>query len=143
MCTLRNFLYTVVYLGSSGLVLAGILQFPSRPSVVSSGVSMEDASKAIDAQYSDMVKNSDALKYLISGLGGILCNVGVQLLFRRGMQRIRPLVAQAEPVPLPVAAPAPAPIPHVVVHELHEPSWVEKAYINSKQHPTPYQDPPL
>jgi hypothetical protein len=136
MCTLRNFLYTVVYLGSSGLVLAGILQFPSRPSVVTSGVSMEDASKAIDAQYSDMVKNSDALKYLISGVGGILCNVGVQLLFRRGVQRIRPLVVQAQP---PVAAPA----PQVVIHELHEPSWVEKAYINSKQPPTPYQDPPL
>jgi hypothetical protein len=103
---------------------------------------MEDASKAIDAQYSDMVKNSDALKYLIGGVGGILCNVGVQLLFRRGIQRIRPLVAQAQP---PVAAPAPAPVPapQVVIHELHEPSWVEKAYINSKQHPTPHQDPPL
>ena len=149
MCTFRTFLHTFIYLGAGGLFLAGILQFPVRPPIVSSGVSMEDASKAIDAQYSDIVKNSDALKYLVSGIVGILCNLVAQLVFRRGVQRIRPqprlapapvpVAAPAAPVPVPVAAPA----PQVVIHELHQPTWVEKAYMNSKRTLTPYPDPPL
>lgn len=141
MCTFRTFLHSFIYLGAGGLFLLGIIQFPVRPPIVSSGVSMEDASKAIDAQYSDMVKNSDALKYLVSGIVGILCNLVAQLLFRGGVQRIRPLVAlaQSPAAPVPVAAPA----PQVVIHELHQPTWVEKAYMNSKRTLTPYPDPPL
>ena len=146
MCTFRTFLHSFIYLGAGGLFLLGIIQFPVRPPIVSSGVSMEDASKAIDAQYSDIVKNSDALKYLVSGIVGILCNLVTQLLFRGGVQRIRPQprLALAQPPAVPVAAPVPVPpAPQVVIHELHQPTWVEKAYMNSKRTLTPYPDPPL
>jgi len=162
MFTCRNLLHTVIYLGGAGLFIVGIQQFPSRPTVTTiSGVSTEEASHAIDEQYSEIVKHSHALKYLVSGLGGIICNVGVQLLFRRGLRRVRPLqeprivlaaapappapIAQptAPPPPLPAAPPPPI-LKEVVIHELHQPTWVEQVYIESKKRPsTPYPDPVL
>jgi hypothetical protein len=150
MFTCRNLLHTVIYLGGAGLFIVGIQQFPSRPTVTTiSGVSTEEASRAIDEQYSEIVKHSHALKYLVSGLGGIICNVGVQLLFRRGLRRVRPLqepriVLAAAPIAPPPAPPPPPILKEVVIHELHQPTWVEQVYIESKKRPsTPYPDPVL
>ena len=133
MCTLRSLIFSAIYLGCSGLLVAGILQFPPRPSVVSSaGVTHEEASKAIDAQYNDIVKYSNALKYLIGGMGGIICTIVIQRILRRNLQRIRSQPLTEAPrivVRLPQALPPQKALP---------PSWVEKAYIDSKKRSFPH-----
>jgi hypothetical protein len=150
MCTFRGFVRTVIYLGSAGLFFAGIIQFPSRPSVTTmSGVPAEQTTQTIDAQYGEMIKNSDALKYLVSGIGGVLCNFLVHVMCRnRAVLPVRVQVAptpRAPPVPPPAPPVPPAPpiLKEVIVHDLHPPTWVEKAYINSKRPGTSYPDPIL
>lgn len=140
MCTFRGFVRTVIYLGSAGLFFAGIIQFPSRPSVTTmSGVPQEQTTQTIDAQYGEMIKNSDALKYLVSGIGGVLCNFLVHVLCRnRAVLPVRIQVAPTPPTP-----PPPPILKEVIVHDLHPPTWVEKAYINSKRPGTSYPDPIL